>query len=69
MIVITGASDGLGLQVAKLYKEAVIPHADHEKYKEVMESIAKEYRKDGLRVISLNDNQVYMIDGDISKII
>lgn len=50
-------------------KEAVIPHADHEDYKEQMAAIANTYRADGLDVISLNDDQVYLIDGDSSKII
>jgi dipeptidase E len=52
-----------------LIKEAIIPHADSEKYKELMDGIADHYRKDGFDVISLNDDQVLIIDGDTSKTI
>jgi dipeptidase E len=52
-----------------LIKEAVIPHADSEKYKELMDGIADNYRKDGLEVISLNDDQVLVIDGIEKKIV
>ena len=52
-----------------LIKEAVIPHADSEKYKEIMDGIADNYREDGLEVISLNDEQVLVIDGDEKKIV
>jgi dipeptidase E len=34
-----------------LIKEAIIPHADSEKYKELMDGIAENYRKDGFDII------------------
>jgi len=52
-----------------LIKEAVIPHADSEKYTELMDGIADNYRNDGFEVISLNDDQVLVIDGDEKKIV
>lgn len=52
-----------------LIKEAIIPHADSEKYGELMKGIAENYRKDGYEIISLNDDKVCVIDGEEKKII
>tara|TARA_B100000745_G_C20151207_1_gene394674 strand:+ start:927 stop:1541 length:615 start_codon:yes stop_codon:yes gene_type:complete len=52
-----------------LIKEAVIPHADSEKYGELMKGIAENYRKDGYAIISLDDDKVCVIDGEQKKII
>jgi dipeptidase E len=52
-----------------LIKEAVIPHADSEKYAELMGGISDNYRKDGYEVIALNDDQVFVIDGAENKIV
>jgi dipeptidase E len=52
-----------------LIQEAVIPHADSEKYKELMGGIADNYRKEGYEVIALNDDQVFVIDGEEKKIV
>ena len=48
---------------------AVIPHADSEKYKNLMESIAEKYEADGYKTIRLNDDQVLLINGDDKSVI
>lgn len=52
-----------------LIKEAVIPHADSEKYAELMSGIADNYQKDGYEITTLNDDQVLVIDGEEKKIV
>jgi len=52
-----------------LIKEAIIPHADSEKYGELMRGIAENYRKDSYEIILLDDDKVYVIDGEQKKII
>lgn len=52
-----------------LIEEAIIPHADSEKYGELMRGIADNYRNDGYEVILLNDDQVLVIDGESKKLI
>ena len=49
---------GLGL-----LDEAIIPHADNKRYRGVMLDITKKYQEKGLEVITLNDDQVYIVDG------
>lgn len=52
-----------------LIKEAIIPHVDSEKYGELMQGIADNYCNDDYEVISLNDGQVFVIDGEEKKIV
>ncbi len=52
-----------------LIKEAIIPHADSEKYGELMRGIADSYRDDGYEIISLDDDKVFVIDGEEKKIV
>ena len=59
-----GIFRGLGL-----FKGAIIPHADNHKCKEIMGNIEENYRKNGYETISLNDNQVLVIENNTSTII
>jgi len=47
---------------------AIIPHADSEKYANIMKGIAEKYKK-GKNVLTLNDNQTLVIDGSRKNII
>lgn len=55
---------GLGI-----LEEAIIPHADQPKYSDIMRSIATELSAAGYRTIMLNDDQVYVVDGEERTII
>ena len=55
---------GLGL-----INEAIIPHADNKGYKGIMLDISKKYQDKGLEIITLNDEQVYVVDGLEKRII
>jgi len=55
---------GLGI-----INKAIIPHADSEKYSDVMKNIADKYKKEGNEVLIFNDNQVLIIDGDRENIL
>jgi dipeptidase E len=48
---------------------AIIPHTDSEKYKDLMEGIAKKYEAQDHKTIRLNDDQVLLIKGDETKVI
>jgi dipeptidase E len=54
---------GLGL-----VQKAILPHCDNPEYAEVMKQI-NEQLKDSENVISLNDNQAYVVDGDKARIV
>ena len=47
----------------------VIPHADSEKYANVMKTISEKYKKEGKKIFMINDNQVFIINGDRTNIV
>lgn len=55
---------GLGL-----VKEAIVVHANHEKYAPIMTNIATAYEQDGLEVVKLNDGEVLVIEGENKRFI
>lgn len=55
---------GLGL-----IKQAIIPHADNKSYKDIMANVAQQYQDEKYDVISLNDDQVFVVDGDKKEVI
>lgn len=48
---------------------AVVPHADNQKYKTIMEGIAGSYRSDGKEVVLLNDDQVLIISDSSKQVV
>jgi dipeptidase E len=52
-----------------LIEEAIIVHANHEKYATIMIDIATSYTEDGLEVIKINDGEVLVVEGESKKFI
>lgn len=52
-----------------LIEEAIIPHVDNDRYKDIMATIKNNYSKKQLEVVSLNDDQAFLVDGNLKKII
>ncbi|MEK7564275.1 MAG: Type 1 glutamine amidotransferase-like domain-containing protein [Patescibacteria group bacterium] len=48
---------------------AVVPHADNQKYKAIMEGIAGAYKNEGKEVVLLNDDQVLVINGQSKEVV
>lgn len=48
---------------------ALIPHADHEKYGPIMETIAAELENTGAEVVKLNDDQALVIKDEQRRIV
>lgn len=47
---------------------ALIPHIDNEKYAPIMKRIAAGYERSDAQIIQLKDDQVLVVDGDVSEI-
>jgi len=56
--------EGLGI-----LKEAIVFHANHEKYAPIMSDIAASYEQDGLKVVKINDGEVLIVENKNKRFI
>jgi len=56
--------DGVGI-----LKQAVVVHANHEKYAPIMSGIAAAYDHDGLEVVKINDGEVLVVENENKRFI